>query len=120
MKIATRVGNKASGNQRTANIGEPAARTGDDVARHTRDEPSPTVENAQQHQSLIQIGLIGQGDEIVSHLVQDRLTNREFGLELKDTMRQRNHRARHSTRLGRDRQAVPSRARQRKRAAHTR
>ena len=44
----------------------------------------------------------------------------ELGLELKDTMRQRNHRARHSTRLGRDRQAVPSRARQRKRAAHTR
>ena len=72
------------------------------MARHTRDEPSPTVENAQQHQSLIQIGLIGQGDEIVSYLVQDRLTNREFGLELKDTMRQRNHRARHSTRLGRD------------------
>ena len=71
MKIATRVGNKASGNQRTANIGEPAARTGDDVARHTCDEPSPTVENAQQHQGLIQIGLIGQGDEIVSHLVQD-------------------------------------------------
>ena len=53
------------------------------MARHTRDEPSPTVENAQQHQSLIQIGLIGQGDEIVSYLVQDRLTNVNSVLSLR-------------------------------------
>ena len=69
VKIATRVCHKAAGNQSAANVGEPAAGPGDDMARHTGDEPSPAVENAQQNQSLIEVGLVGQGDEIVSHLM---------------------------------------------------
>ena len=69
--------------------------------------PPPAVEDAQQHQSLVQVGLIGQGNEIVTDLMQDRFTNGEFRFELKDAMRQCDHRARDGTRLGRDRQTIP-------------
>ena len=62
MKIAAWIGHEAARDERAADIGKSTAWTGDNVTRHTCDEPSPTVENAQQHQSLIQIGLIRQGD----------------------------------------------------------
>ena len=108
MKVATRIGNKAPGNERAADVGKPAAGTGDDMPGHTGDKPSPTVEDAQQHQSLVQVGLVGQGDEVISDLMENRFTDGELRLELKDAMRQRDHRARDGARLGRDRQAIPS------------
>ena len=120
MKIAAWIGHETAGDERAADVGKPAAGTGNDVPGNTGDEPSPAVENAQQHQSLVQVGLIGQGNEIVTDLMQDRFTNGEFRFELKDAMRQRDHRARDGARLGRDRQTIPPGAGQRKCTAHTR
>ena len=120
VKVATRVGNKAAGNERAADVGKPAAGTGDDMPGNTGDQSSPTVKNAQQHESLVQIGLIGQGDEIVADLMKDRFSNGELRLELKDAMRQRDHRARDGARLGRNRQTIPPGAGQRERTAHAR
>ena len=120
MKIAAWIGHKTARDERAADIGKPAARTGNDMSGHAGDKSSPTVEDAQQHQSLIQVWLIRQGDEVVSNLMQDRFTNGEFRFELKDAMRQCNHRARDGARLGRDRQTIPPGAGQRKCTAHTR
>ena len=58
------------------------------MSGYAGDKSSPTVEDTQQHQSLIQVWLIRQGDEVVSNLMQDRFTNGEFRFELKDAMRQ--------------------------------
>lgn len=52
--------------------------------------------------------------------MQYRFTNGEFRFELKDAMRQCDHRARDGARLGRDRQTIPPGAGQRKCTAHTR
>ena len=71
MKIAARVGYEAAGDKCAADIGKPAAGTGDNMPGNAGDKPSPTIEDAQQHQGLIQIGLIGQGDEVVSNLMQN-------------------------------------------------
>ena len=70
MKVAAGIGHETAGDERAADVGKPAAGTGNDVPGNTGDEPSPAVENAQQHQGLVQVGLIGQGNEIVTDLLQ--------------------------------------------------
>lgn len=90
------------------------------MSGYAGDKSSPTVEDTQQNQGLIQIWLIRQGDEVVSNLMQDRFADGELRFELKDTMRQRDHRARDGSRLSRNRQTIPPRAGKRERTAHTR
>ena len=86
MKIAAWIGHEAARDERAADIGKSTARTGNDMSGHAGDKSSPTVEDTQQNQGLIQVWLIRQGDEVVSNLMQYRFTNSEFRFELKDCL----------------------------------
>ena len=83
MKIAAWIGHEAARDERAADIGKSTARTGNDMSGYAGDKSSPTVEDTQQNQGLIQVWLIRQGDEVVSNLMQDRFADGELRLSLR-------------------------------------
>ena len=60
MKIAAWIGHEAARDERAADIGKSTARTGNDMSGYAGDKSSPTFEDTQQNQGLIQVWLIRQ------------------------------------------------------------
>ena len=81
-------------------------------------EPAAAVENTKQHERFVEPRLIGQGDEVVAHLVEHRAADGELGAQLQDLMGEPEHGAGHGTSLGGNREPIAAGPRDRERPAN--
>ena len=118
MELAAGVRDEAARHEGAANEGRDGGAGAQEVPGHAGGKAMTRHEDAELHEGVGELGLLGDLDEVVARLVQDAAAHGERGLEVEELVRQLDGGPGDGAGLGRDSDRVAARTPEGERAAH--